>query len=100
MTTRLFEIPVVLNKVHYVQALFDNGNAFYKLIDKFTARKLDLPRIPLQRKVGIISFDEYTNAQVKKVTYAFLDVGRHRQRKIYFYVIPKLIKKALILSRP
>ena len=99
MTTRLFEIPVLLDGVHCVKALFDGGSAPYGLIDESTARKLDLPRIPLKRKVGIVSFGEYTDAQVREVAYASLDVGGHRQKRVYFYVVLKLVREAIILSQ-
>jgi hypothetical protein len=47
MTTSLFEIPVLLDGIHYVRALFDGRSAPYGLINESTARKLNLPRIPL-----------------------------------------------------
>ena len=53
MTTRLFKIPILLDGIHCVKALFNGGSApFYGLIDESTARRLNLPRIPLKRKVG------------------------------------------------
>ena len=100
MTTRLFEIPVLLDGIHSVRALFDGGSAPYGLIDESTARRLNLPRIPLKRKVGIISFGEYTDARVEEVVYTSLDVGGHRQKRVYFYVVPKLVGEAVIIGRP
>jgi hypothetical protein len=100
MTARLFEIPVLLDGIHSVRALFDGGSAPYGLIDESTARRLNLPRIPLKRKVGIISFGEYTDARVEEVVYTSLDVGGHRQKRVYFYVVPKLVGEAVIIGRP
>ena len=34
MMTRLFKIPVLLNGIYYVKALFNGGSASYRLINK------------------------------------------------------------------
>ena len=36
MITRLFKIPVLLDEIHYVKALFNGGSASYGLINKST----------------------------------------------------------------
>jgi hypothetical protein len=37
---------------------------------------------------------------MKEVVYASLDVGGHRQKRVYFYVVPKLVGEAIIMGRP
>ena len=102
MTTKLFEILVLLDGIHCVlRPCLMVGVLPYGLIDESTARKiLNLPVSPLQRKVGLVSFGEYTNALMKEVVYASLDVGGHQQRRVYFYVVPKLVREAIIMGRP
>ena len=35
--TKLFKIPILLNRIYYIKVLFNGGSAFYGLINKFTA---------------------------------------------------------------
>ena len=41
-----------------------------------------------------------TYALSEEVVYASLDVGGHQQRRVYFYVVPKLVGEAVIMGRP
>jgi hypothetical protein len=70
------------------------------MISSFYASKLQLPRIPIKHKKGIQAFNAPTKEVITEVAYCAIDVGGHQQRRVYFYIVPRIHEFDLILGRP
>jgi predicted aspartyl protease len=100
MNEELFTLPVFVNKTHCATTLFDDGCESYGMIDSSFAKKLNLPRIPIRKMMGLSTFEAPTDKAITEVAFASLDIGGHHQRRVFLYVVPKLLDYDMILGKP
>ena len=99
MNSTLFTVDAFLNRESNAKALIDSGCDAYGLIDANFASRLKLPRIPIPPR-GTIGFDSPTRAKITDVAWCTLDIGGHRQRRVYLYIVPRIYEHDIILGRP
>ena len=97
MECPLFHTTAILNDVNVLTALIDNGAQSYASITQRLAEQLALPLLETSRTVAGI-FDGPT-AKINHVTYFTMDVGGHKESRVFAYVVPGQTEE-LILGRP
>ena len=98
METQLFYADALLDKVQYVRALIDNGSQSYATISERAAYRLRLPKTPIEPRTisGVLGG---MKGQLTHVIYFDLDVGGHKTRRVWAYIVPRL-SEDLIFGRP
>ena len=94
-----FVVSTIINNEAVARTLIDSGNLSYGLIDARFARRHDLPRIPIAPR-QIVAVDQITDSYIREVTYVEVDVGGHKQQRIFFYVAPRVEGYDLVLGLP
>lgn len=99
MERQSLKVPILLNDGCYARTLVDTGSEVYGMIDERFAAKCKLPRIEITPRT-VDGIGAPTNWKIDQVTYAELDIGGHKQRQAYFYIVPRLSGYEIILGTP
>jgi len=97
MNSEPFKVDVFFNSTVFKSALIDNRCLCYATISERVADSLQLQRIPITPRALSQVTESSDGPEVTSVTYADIDIDRHKQRA-YFYVIPGQ-KEDLILGQ-
>lgn len=89
---------ILVNQERFGKGLIDTGCEVYALISDCFAKRCDLPRIsiPLREITGITP-DGFA---VSELAYADIDIGGHCQKRMFFYVAPRLQGCDMMLGTP
>lgn len=100
----LFTIPALVNSVHSVMTLLDDGCQSYGMIEERVARKIGLPRLRLAQPIGVEGYDKKSAEPIREVAVLdSIDIGGSKtlQDRVFLYVVPKLAgKHSIILGKP
>ena len=92
-------VPVLVNGEHYARVLVDTGCEVYGMVDQRFAASCKLPRIAIRPRT-IDGISAPTGWKIEEVAYAELDIGGHRHKRVYFYIVPKLRGHEIMLGAP
>ena len=86
MDGKPFLVDVRLNGDWFTQATVDNGCQSYATISESLVEQHELPRITINPRIldGVLA----DIGQITEITYASVDIHGHKQKRIFFYVIP------------
>lgn len=87
MDVPLFYVDVLLNDLSYSKALVDSGCSCYALISERLVSKLQVDTIPIRPRPINGVFEDVART-INRVAHMSLDVGGHKQSRIYAYVMP------------
>ena len=100
----LFTVPALVNSVHSVMTLLDDGCQSYGMIEDRVARKMELPRLRLDRPIGVEGYDKVSAEPIREVAVVeSIDVGGSKtlQERVFLYVVPRLAgEHSIILGKP
>ena len=82
-----FYINFGFNGMYYTQALVDCGCLSYMTVSKRLADQLQLPRINITpRNLQQVNYTAI--GAITQVGYANIDIDGHKQKTVYFYIVP------------
>ena len=87
MDGKPFYINFGINGIYYTRALVDTGCLCYATISQALARRLRLLRIPITPR-DLEQVNTTTKGAITHVVYADIDIDGHKQKRVFFYVIP------------
>ena len=82
-----FYINFRFNRTHYTQALVNYRCLLYMTISKRLADRLQLPRIKITPR-NLQQVNYTAKGVITQVGYANIDIDGHKQKTVYFYIIP------------
>ena len=78
----------MLNGSCFVKALVDNGSTSYAIVSERLARRMKLPRIPLNQPRLIEGVVESINREIRETTYIEIDVRGYKMQRVWAYILP------------
>jgi hypothetical protein len=94
-----FLLSVIVNGSSVAKTLIDSGNLSYGLISEKFAQRNNLPRIKITPRV-IETVDAVMDSTIQEVAYMGIDVGGYYQKRVFFYIAPRIQGYDLILGLP
>lgn len=89
MNTTSFSVNALINDIHMVQALVDNGCLCSGIINDALVSKLKLPRFSISpRSLQTAEDSAPRKPTVNSITYIKLDLDGHLTPKLWLYIIP------------
>ncbi|KJZ68644.1 hypothetical protein HIM_11963 [Hirsutella minnesotensis 3608] len=82
-----FYVNIGINQEYYSTALVDCGCLCYGTINEALARRLRLPRIPIEPRT-LAEVITYSPGTIRGVTYADIDIDGYKKKRAFFYLIP------------
>ncbi len=91
-------VSALVNGVATSQALVDSGCLVYGIVSDYFVRRHQLSCVQIEPR-HLQSVEGVTEDAVSRVVSFDLDIGGHRQRKVYAYVVPKIEGYEMILGK-
>jgi predicted aspartyl protease len=84
-----------INGVFYTKAMIDTGCLSYGTISKALVRRLRLPRIPITPR-DLEQVKTVIKKAITHVTYLAMDIDGHKQKRVFFYIIPNQAEDVIL----
>lgn len=99
MDTNPLVLNVEVDDVCFANTLIDNGCLSYGLVTSKFAKKNGLQRIPVP-PIPMWDYAHRTQDHITEIAYVSLDIGGHRQKGIFLYVVKRIGGHDMILGKP
>lgn len=94
-----FLVSTLINKECFAKTLIDTGCLSYGMIDSRFATCHNLQRFSIS-PVQMVTFEADSKDQISEVAVAHIDIDGHVEKRIFFYIAPRLADYDLILGMP
>ena len=92
-------VSALVNGVATSQALVDSGCLVYGIVSDRFIRRHQLSCVQIEPR-ALQSVEGVTDGAVSQFVSLDLDIGGHRQRRVYMYVVPRIEGYEMILGKP
>ena len=91
-------VSALINGISTSQALVDSGCLVYGIVSERFVRRHQLSCVSIEPR-HLQSVEGISEDAVSRITSFDLDIGGHQQKRVYFYIVPKIKGYEIILGK-
>jgi len=91
-------VSALINGISTSQALVDSGCLVYGIVSERFVRRHQLSCVSIEPR-HLQSVEGISEDAVSRITSFDLDIGGHQQKRVYFYIVPKIKGYEMILGK-